>query len=732
MRVHESTVRAFLDKVAPPSAQESTGGGDPALELSAPAPEQLEQAVHRAVDKTRNNVPLDDTEQFALEAIIIPDKRPAIRIRAGDFRINHPLWLHFAKEPIKPKIQRILPSVGRIDLPKHPIYPYGGTGFVVAPDLLMTNRHVAELFTTGLGDRQLVFNSTYGTGIDFKREEPDEDATLLDVRQVVMIHPYWDMALLRVDGLGPQHKPLRLSLKDPATLGSREVAVIGYPAFDPRNQVDVQNQVFGSVYNVKRLQPGFLNARQDIGSFGHTVSALTHDSSTLGGNSGSVVFDPATEEVLALHFAGIYLKSNYGVPCAELGRDGRVIDAGVGFAGDPQRAPVSWASLWNDLDNERTRRMAPMASASASSGSVASGLAATKVSEVRDGAITLSVPLEVTIRLGTATTQAAAREGAAIPAVQDLTEKARQPTHDDEDLATRPGYDDQFLGVPAPLPKATDQSVVALQSGGSSVLHYHHFSVVMHKGRRLALFTASNVNTSKAARRPEPGRDYTRKGLTGLDDGDVEQWFTDPRISEQYQLPDRFFTNDDGAFDKGHIVRRDDVAWGKTYQEIIFANGDTYHTTNCSPQVAGFNRSASGKDNWGDLENYVMAQAATERLSLFAGPVLSDDDPVFVGKDTAGSVRLKTPRRFWKIALAAKDGALQSFAFVLEQDLSDVPLEFVVDAVWKKYMVSVADLEQELLIRFPKSVHDGDQMDTQTGEELRARAGAQARRRADH
>ena len=83
---------------------------------------------------------------------------------------------------------------------------------------------------------------------------------------------------------------------------------------------------------------------------------------------------------------------------------------------------------------------------------------------------------------------------------------------------------------------------------------------------------------------------------------------TDWRIPNEHQLPDVFFDRDNGAFDKGHLVRRDDVCWGRTFKDIQKSNGDTYHTTNCSPQVAGFNRSASGTDNWGDLENLVQKE----------------------------------------------------------------------------------------------------------------------------
>ena len=68
-------------------------------------------------------------------------------------------------------------------------------------------------------------------------------------------------------------------------------------------------------------------------------------------------------------------------------------------------------------------------------------------------------------------------------------------------------------------------------------------------------------------------------------------------------MPDKFYTRDRGNFDKGHIVRRDDVAWGEDYDEVRRANGDTYHVTNCSPQVDAFNRS-NLRGDWGKLENY--------------------------------------------------------------------------------------------------------------------------------
>lgn len=136
----------------------------------------------------------------------------------------------------------MLPSIGRIELPGRTEIPYGGTGFVVGAGLIMTNRHVAGIFAQGLGDRNLDFISGGSAGIDFRRD-PSEGQTL-KVRRVVMIHPYWDMALLAVDGLTEKQEPLELSLDDARDLTGGEIFIVGYPAFDPRNPADEQNGLF--------------------------------------------------------------------------------------------------------------------------------------------------------------------------------------------------------------------------------------------------------------------------------------------------------------------------------------------------------------------------------------------------------------------------------------------------------------------------------------------------------
>ena len=271
-------------------------------------------------------------EEASLEALIIPDLRPAIDIVDGKFNSTSPsLDSPHIGCGIRGRIEAAIPSIGRIELPGNSQYPYGGTGFVVGDGLLMTNRHVRRIFATGLGDRNLAFKPGHKAGIDFLRERDRPEGTTLMVRRVVMIHPYWDLAILAVEGLPVDRKPLKLSVANVFDLDGREIAVIGYPAFDPRNDATEQDNLFDRTYGVKRLQPGQLHGRANTESFGKMVSAAAHDCSTLGGNSGSEVVDLATGEVVALHFGGRYQEKNFAVPTFELARDGRVVDAGVEF-----------------------------------------------------------------------------------------------------------------------------------------------------------------------------------------------------------------------------------------------------------------------------------------------------------------------------------------------------------------------------------------------------------------
>ena len=286
----------------------------------------------------------------------------------------------------------------------------------------------------------------------------------------------------------------------------------------------------------------------------------------------------------------------------------------------------------------------------------------------------------------------------------------------DTNYSNRKGFKEKFLGPKTPFPTLTNPSLAAPMIGSTKVkIPYENFTVVMHKTRRLAIYTAANVDWNKAARKPEPNRpdsDYNREALGGfIKDKDTEKWLLDKRLAAEHQVPDKFYKDDKQSFDKGHIVRRDDMCWGSTYALLQRANGDTYHVTNCSPQVEKFNQ-AKWQGLWGLLENMIQAQGKTEKYNIFAGPVLADGDRFFNGKSDDGPLRLQIPSAFWKVVTWAENGKLKATGFVLEQDLSNVPpgAEFMPTGQFIHKVISLKKLEQRVkLIRFPKALHNADQ-----------------------
>ena len=390
------------------------------------------------------------SEMLGLEAIVLPRNRPVAFVRGNSYDDLDGPWVSLNDDVIKKRIASLLPLIGRVEVPSSPILPYAGTGFVVGQGLIATNRHVAQLFSQGLG---LTIRYRAGdAAIDFKRQidAPDDDRTAyLSVRAVEMIHPYWDMALLRVDDL-PTDRMLRLSVKSPEELLDHNVVVIGYPARDERNDVALQDRIFNRTYNVKRLQPGVIRARAKIQSFENTVNALTHDASTLGGNSGSAVIEVDTGEVVALHFAGEYLKANYAVPMHELARDSRVASR-LNFEGT--LPPTNdWAPAWRSVEG------------------------------TDDSASAAAPP------------------------------QAEEAIVVDPDYSNRPGYDPSFLEtIDVALPrvsKAMEQDTARVRSdaqknGDPFELAYYHYSVYMNKRRRTAWFSAANIDGDH---RPDIGK----------------------------------------------------------------------------------------------------------------------------------------------------------------------------------------------------------------------------------
>jgi S1-C subfamily serine protease len=282
-----------------------------------------------AVRKIRAEGPrvqLSQPESLGLEAIIRLEGRPALLIQGGRFQEPPQDWR--ALEAVRTKIQAVFPSVGRIEVPGHPEVEWLGTGFLVADDVVMTNRHVAVEFCRQKG-AHWVFEPPIKPRIDYSEELGTTAPAEFNLTEVIGVHETYDFALMRVSRKGTVgvRPPSALSLASKPTLAAkRQIFIVGYPASDSRrNDPVVMRRIFANIYDVKRLQPG------EIMAVTLARKVMSHDCSTLGGNSGSCVVDLDTQRVVGLHFRGKYLESNDAIMLSRLAADPLIKRAKLNF-----------------------------------------------------------------------------------------------------------------------------------------------------------------------------------------------------------------------------------------------------------------------------------------------------------------------------------------------------------------------------------------------------------------
>lgn len=272
---------------------------------------------------------LDEEESDVFEAIIALTGRPALFFKQGAFVQPPAKWEIL--ETFRAEIETNALSVGRIEVEGHPERDWWGTGFLVTEEVVMTNRHIANKFCHQDESGVWQFKPEMIARIDYLEEVDNEESAEFELTEIIGIHedPDVDMALFRMSttsasGATPP-APLQFA---PDTQGIRlgsNLYLVGYPAYDERNNVSAMIRIFGNVFDVKRLQPG------EIRGVLPQPSWLMHDCSTLGGNSGSCVIDLNSNRVLGLHFKGSYRETNYAVALWRLQNDPLVQKAGLQF-----------------------------------------------------------------------------------------------------------------------------------------------------------------------------------------------------------------------------------------------------------------------------------------------------------------------------------------------------------------------------------------------------------------
>jgi endonuclease G len=287
-------------------------------------------------------------------------------------------------------------------------------------------------------------------------------------------------------------------------------------------------------------------------------------------------------------------------------------------------------------------------------------------------------------------------------ATRSASSRSRPMPRRDIDFSDRAGYEPGFLrGHVIDLPKLTNvrhepaPNLEARRGDDAFELPYHHFSIVMNADRRLAFFTACNID-GKHSRHVDrdDGKikdDWTlrQRGLENAEDAEASGGFRlDTRLHREHQLGTSFYAkqkvpgysnpNDRGRtarmLQKGHIIMRNDPAWGSD-EATLAAEQDTFFYTNAAPQLGFFNQGSREdhpgekyKLRWRAVETFVLRNAVTmnERVSVFAGPVFRDrardglrPDPVYR--------QVQIPMQFWKIVTWQEDGRVNSVALLAEQ-----------------------------------------------------------------
>jgi endonuclease G len=583
-----------------------------------------------------------EPDEAAQESIVMRKQRPVLAIRDNDavleFRDlgDSTIW-KTRLETARPLLDDAIRAVGRVDLTGS-AYEWVGTGWLVHDSILVTNRHVADVFAMRDGTGfafSIGEDGPIGASIDFLQEIDNDKTLVFKLVRPLFIQqaPGPDVAFFEIEVTSGNQSLARPIVLADRPLETKNIAVIGYPAYDSRiPDVALMERIYGSTYNKKRLAPGAVT-RVD-------AARLLHDCTTLGGNSGSVVLDLDSGKAFGLHFSGAFLTANYAV-----------------------RADVV-AKLLADVRSGRVRPEPRPAGAGEAAAASASTVVTAGAPVTRSTSVT--IPLTVTVSIGDL--RAAMRPSLSIaPQVDDGAGAIEGEEGVAADYRDRKGYQDDFLGkrMVVPLPSLEGHASDALQYDNNgkrdTVLRYQHYSVLMSKKRRMCFLSAVNIDGNLSRKSARVG------------------WKWDPRIPKAQQIMNECYGNPP-KFSRGHMTRREDPGWGDA-RAARRGNEDSMHVTNATPQMQAFNAPI-----WLALEDYALQHAREDdmKISVFTGPYFARNDPTMYG--------IKIPRSFWKIIVFIHDETkkLCATGYEMSQKQSLVPEEEFVFGAFQSPQLNVA------------------------------------------
>lgn len=549
--------------------------------------------------------------------------------------------------------QKVGRSVGRVIVRQADGRTSFGTGFMVAPELMITNYHVFDEEPERSGLSLADVAQTSLLEFDF---ELDEDG--LPMNSVVFrLRPDRFLASSRPDALDFALVAVESQAADESGRFLREFSSLRLIAETGKIVLEEKMTI---IHHPKGESKAISIRDNRLLSF-VDENYITYETDTERGSSGAPIFNDQWL-VVALHHRSVAARNEAG---EVLNKDGSVHQPGQS---DEQvdwiaNAGIRVSAIIRDLKTQFPSGNALLDPLfSPSDGSVpptrnspepidsftpspipdatmptpnppTNPGSVVPVAAPTDQVIQFTVPLEISIRIG------ALQNGGPVSPVKPVTlETPNEKVRPVASYTGRNGYDPAFLGTNTIslenlLKPIADQLAPTLDQ--KSLLRYRNFSVAIHRNRRLTVLTAVNID----GKRPKSV-------------GRSDNWVLDPRMSERFQTGPTVYSDND--LDRGHMVRRLDPVWGNQAAE---ANEDTFHYTNSCPQHKDLNQKT-----WLNLEDFVLNNTKLEKLkvSVFTGPVFSEEDLPYRG--------VLLPLQFWKVAaVVKKDGKLSMSGYILSQ-----------------------------------------------------------------
>jgi len=545
------------------------------------------------------------------------------------------------------------------------------TGFLISKGLFITNNHVIRT-----ADEALAATIFFDRELDANRSPSPATSFRLD--------PTLFFATSSPDALDFTVVAIGERVSGPGSLDE-----FGYCSLSPLGD----KHILGMNINIVQHPNGQYKQvaiRNNLLTY-RTEHTLLYETDTEVGSSGSPVFNDFWE-LVALHHWGAPFVASADVsvaPGAAPDQAALPANANEGLRASAIHAALS--SMLPTLDRDRQQlladaldgyktasgpgsstakgRLTPPHAAQPAAESLSTPIKGSSAMQTTDsqGTVTLTVPLQISIRLGAPNgldLALPAQAPNAVPAVPRLS-RAAEAVRVDVDYGNRSGYKSDFLDGPAiPLPVLSPElakQVAPLRAGEQprqpGLLDYEHFSLVMHKTHRVAIYTATNIDGDTYKRVDRK----TGKITSAEAEGDT--WYKDPRVSESFWLGQDFYSTCSDYFDKGHLTRRTDPTWGSA-EEAVRANTDTFHFTNCSPQHFRFNEAS---EYWQGVERYVLetgllqATGKAARLCVMQGPIYNNSIDLWIDNE------VQIPSSFWKVVIWKGSNGLKAVGLVVDQ-----------------------------------------------------------------